>query len=115
MAARRLLVIAGGAAALPGATVTIAPDSRAIGSRSYAVTVPIAGHATGNTEIQQTGTATGSHPELIPAKGSVTFSNWNLVAVEVPQGSSVSVSGDIAFGTDARIVVPAANFNGTQL
>jgi hypothetical protein len=110
-----LLAIASGAAALPGATVSITPTSQPVSARVYQVTAPIAGQETGTTDLHQTGTATGTQPELIPAKGSVTFSNWNFVAVEVPQGSSVSVRGDIHFGTDQRIVVPPASLNGKEI
>jgi hypothetical protein len=115
LAALLLLAIAGGAAALPGATVSITPNSQPVSPRVYQVTAPIAGHEAGTTEVSQTGTATGTQPELIPAKGSVTFSNWNFVSVEVPQGSSVSVHGDIHFGTDQRIVVPPASLNGKEI
>jgi hypothetical protein len=110
-----VLAIAGGAAALPGATVSITPTSQPVAPRVYEVSVPIGGRVTGTTDISQTGTATGTQPELIPAKGSVTFSNWNFVSVEVPQGSSVSVHGDIHFGTDQRIVVPPASFNDNKI
>jgi hypothetical protein len=115
LAALLVLAIAGGAAALPGATVSITPTSQPVPARVYEVSAPIAGHVTGTTDSHQTGTATGTKPELIPAKGSVTFSNWNFVAVEVPQGSSVSVRGSIHFGTDQRIVVPPASLNGKEI
>ena len=115
LAALLVLAIVGGAAALPAATVSITPTSQPVAPRVYEVTAPVAGHAMGTTDIHQTGTATGTKPELIPAKGSVTFSNWNFVAVEVPQGSSVSVHGSIHFGTDQRIVVPPASLNGKEI
>ncbi|TMB58186.1 MAG: hypothetical protein E6J47_00515 [Chloroflexi bacterium] len=114
MAALLLLVIAGGAAALPGATVTITPVSQAIGPRSYTVIVPIAGHATGNTEIQQTGTATDTHHDLVAATGSATFYNYSYVYVDVPQGTQVSAGGSVFFSTDAKVTAPPGTLTGSD-
>jgi len=52
----------------------------------------------------------------VPATGVVTFSNWNIAAaVAVPQGTSVSVDGRVAFLTSERIVAPPASVSGTTI
>jgi hypothetical protein len=105
-----VVALAAGAALLPGATVRITPATVAVGPVSIPVTIDVAGRATGDLEATKPGTATGVRPEQVPANGVVTFSNWNTVAVEVPQGTHVSVSGTAAFVTLARIVVPRGKF-----
>jgi hypothetical protein len=108
-----VVALAAGAALLPGATVRIAPATVAVGPVSIPITVDVAGHATGDLQATKPGTATGVRPEQVPANGTVTFSNWNTVAVEVPQGTHVSVGGTTAFVTLARIVVPRGKYTGT--
>jgi hypothetical protein len=108
-----VVALAAGAALLPGATVRIAPATVAVGPVSIPITVDMAGHATGDLQATKPGTATGVRPEQVPANGTVTFSNWNTVAVEVPQGTHVSVGGTTAFVTLARIVVPRGKYTGT--
>jgi hypothetical protein len=107
-----LLVVAlvAGAALLPGATVRITPATVAVGPVSIPITVDIAGRSTGDLQTTKPGTATGVRAEQVPANGTVTFSYWNSVAVEVPQGTHVSVGGTTAFVTLARIVVPRGKF-----
>jgi hypothetical protein len=112
LAALLLLAIAGGAAALPGATVSITPTSQPVSPRVYQVTAPIAGHVTGTTEVSQTGTATGKSPELKSATGSVLFYNYSYVSVEVPAGTRVSAGGTVFFTTDARVVAPPGQLTG---
>ena len=81
-----------------------------VGPVSIPIAVDVAGRATGDLQATKPGTATGVRPEQVPANGVVTFFNWNTVAVEVPQGTHVSVSGTTAFVTLARIVVPRGKF-----
>jgi hypothetical protein len=110
-----LLALIAGAALLPGATVSITPATQAIAPTAYQLQLPIAGHLSDNLHVTVPGMATGTRSELVPATGSVTFSNWNnAAAVAVPQGTSVSVGGGIAFATSERIVIPAATFSGNS-
>jgi Baseplate J-like protein len=108
-----VLALVAGAALLPGATVRITPATVAVGPVSIPITVDVAGRTTGDLQATKPGTATGVRPEQVPANGTVTFSNWNTVAVEVPQGTHVSVGGTTAFVTLARIVVPRGKYTGT--
>lgn len=105
VAAPLIIVLAIGAALLPGATVRVAAATTPVGPRSYQLQLPATGHDTADLSVTSAGTATGQRIETVAASGSVTFSNWNTVAVEVPQGTHVSVGGTIVFSTVARIVV----------
>jgi hypothetical protein len=105
-----IAALAVGAAVLPGATVTITPATTPVGPVSVPVSLDVAGHVTGDLESTRPGKATGDRPEQVPANGVVTFFNWNTVAVEVKQGTHVSVDGTIAFVTLERIVVPRGKF-----
>jgi baseplate J-like protein len=107
-----IVALAAGAALLPGATVRITPATVAVGPVSIPVTVDVTGHATGSLQATKPGTATGVRLEQVPANGTVTFSNWNTVAVEVPQGTHVSVGGTTTFVTLARIVVQRGKLTG---
>jgi hypothetical protein len=107
-----ILIIAAAAALLPGATVAITPKTVAVGPASVPVSVAVAGTVTGDLHATKQGTATGERAEKVAATGIVTFYNWNSVAVEVPQGTHVSVGGTIAFVTMQRIVVSRGKFNG---
>jgi Baseplate J-like protein len=116
VAALLVVLLAVGAALLPGATVHIVPVTADIGPRTYQVSLPIAGHAADHLQAAQSGTATGEDLVKVAATGSVTFTNWNIAAaVAVPQGTSVSVGGGQAFGTAERIVVPAASVSGVTI
>jgi hypothetical protein len=88
------------------------PKTVAVGPVSVPVSVIQAGAVSGDLRSTKQGTATGERGEKVPATGVVTFYNWNSVAVEVPQGTHVSVSGTIAFVTIQRIVVSRGKFNG---
>ncbi|MDP9249895.1 MAG: baseplate J/gp47 family protein, partial [Chloroflexota bacterium] len=112
LAALLVLAIAGGAAALPGATVSITPTSQPVSPRVYEVSVPAGGNVTGTTDISQTGTATGKSLELTAATGSVLFYNYSYVSVEVPAGTRVSAGGTVFFTTDARVVAPPGQLTG---
>jgi hypothetical protein len=112
LAALLVVAVAAGAALLPSATVRITPATVTVGPVSVPVTVDIAGHATGDLESTRPGTATGERLEKVPATGVVTFFNWNTVAVEVPQGTHISVGGTTAFVTMQRIVVSRGRFGG---
>ncbi|MEO8252092.1 MAG: baseplate J/gp47 family protein [Chloroflexota bacterium] len=104
-----LLVVA--AALVPAATVHIAAASEPVGPKTYSVHLSLAGRLSDNLSVTRPGTATGARDEKVPATGSVTFSNWNTVSVEVPQGTHVSVGDTTTFVTVKRIVVPRGRFN----
>jgi hypothetical protein len=99
-----------GAALLPGATISITPATTAVGPNTYQLHLPVSGHDSAELHATRSGTATGNHPELVAATGTVTFMNWSGVSVAVPKGTQVSVSGTIAFTTIERIVVPKGHF-----
>lgn len=99
-----------GAALLPSATVSITPATQAVGPKAYQVHLPVAGHQSDELQATRPGTATGNHPQLVAAVGTVTFFNWSGVSVEVPRGTPVSVGGTIVFNTVERIVVPKGHF-----
>jgi hypothetical protein len=110
LAGMLVVALAVGAALLPGATVRITPATAPVAPQSFPVGTDIAGRATAALEATRSGTATGVRLEQVPASGVVTFFNWNTVAVEVPQGTQVSVDGTTAFVTLERIVVPRGRF-----
>ena len=105
-----LLLSAGVAAAavLPSATIRITPRTVAVGPTSYEVAPPVQ-QVSGTIPLTLSAKATGDHVELVAATGSVTFSNWNTVPVEVPAGSQVA-AGEIVFVTAESIVVPSGQF-----
>lgn len=105
-----IVAVAFGAALLPGATVRIRPATVAVTPQAFVVATDIQGRLTQVFQATKPGTATGTRPESVPASGAVTFFNWNTVAVEVPQGTQVSVGGITAFVTLERIVVPRGKF-----
>ena len=100
-----VLALAVGAALLPGATVSITPATTPVGPKTYQLHLPVAGHQSDTLQVTRPGTATGTRAEVVAATGTVTFFNWNTVAVEVPQGTQGSVGGTVAFSTVKRIVV----------
>jgi len=104
--------VAVGAAALPGATIRITPISTPVGPIHYELSATIAGRHADRLTANGEGTATGERLDAVAATGSVVFSNWNTVTVEVPQGTQVSVAGTTAFITVQRIVVPKGHFSG---
>lgn len=107
-----IVALALGAALLPGATVRIAAATLPVGPVSIPVTVDVAGHVADELEVTKPGTATGERLEEVAATGTVTFTNWSLVAVEIPQGTRVSVGGTTAFSTLERFVIQRGRFNG---
>ena len=111
-----ILAVLATAALLPGATISITPATQAVGPKTYQLHLPVAGHDSADLHATRPGTATGTRLEQVAATGKVTFANWNIVAaVAIPQGSSVSVDGTIAFATVERIVVPAATVSGSTI
>ena len=102
------------AALLPGATVTITPATQPVGPKAYQLQLPVAGRQSGELSATSHGSATGTRSDLVAATGTVTFFNWNTVAVEVPKGTQVSTGGTIAFTTTDRIVVPRGHFAPQQ-
>lgn len=107
-----IVALALGAALLPGATVRIAAATLPVGPVSIPVTVDVAGHVADQLEVTKPGTATGERLEEVAATGTATFTNWSLVAVEIPQGTRVSVGGTTAFSTLERFVIQRGRFNG---
>ncbi len=60
-------------------------------------------------EASQTFDTTGTHVELAPAKGSVTFQNYDPTAPNtIVAGSVVSTEGGVRFGTVATVTLPRA-------
>lgn len=110
LAALLVLALVAGAAVVPGATVRITPATSPVAPQNVPVGTDITGHVSEELQSTKGGTATGERPEAVPASGVVTFFNWNTVAVEVPQGTQVSVDGTTAFVTLERIVVPRGRF-----
>ncbi len=110
LAGALLVALVVAAALLPGATVTIMPATQPVGPKAYQLQLPVAGHQAGQLSVTSPGTATGVRSDLVAATGTVTFFNWNTVAVEVPKGTQVSAGGTIAFTTTDRIVVPRGTF-----
>jgi hypothetical protein len=102
---------AAGATLLPSATIRIAPALVPLEARPYEVRPEVLGPETDTIEESVEGTATGTDVETVAAIGTVTFYNWNTVAVEVPAGTSVSADGEVAFLTNDSIVVPHGEIN----
>jgi Baseplate J-like protein len=115
LAAALVILLALGAALLPGATVSITPATTPVGPVSIPVTIDVLGHAAGELESTKPGTATGERLEEVAASGVVTFYNFNTVAVEVPRGTHVSVGGATSFITLERIVVPRGKLTGDPI
>jgi hypothetical protein len=107
-----VVALAAGAALLPGATVRITPATSPVTPQDFPVTADITGRLTQELQATKSGSATGERLEQVAATGGVTFTNWSLVAVEVPEGTQVSVGGGVAFTTVKRIVVQRGRFNG---
>jgi Baseplate J-like protein len=110
-----VLAVAIGAALLPGATVHIRPATTPVTPQSFPVETAVIGHLTQELQAAKDGTATGERLDQVAATGGVSFTNWSLVSVEVPQGTQVSVGGTTAFTTVKRIVVPRGKFNGRAI
>ena len=100
------VAVVAGAVLLPSATVHLRPVTTSVTPQAFPVEIPVTGHLTDDLTAAKTGTATGERPELVPARGVVTFFNWNSFDVDVPQGTHVSVGGTTAFATIERIRVP---------
>jgi hypothetical protein len=115
LAAALVVLLALGAALLPGATVSITPATTPVGPVSIPVTIDVLGHVAAELESTKPGTATGERLEEVAASGVVTFFNFNTVAVEVPRGTHVSVGGATSFITLERIVVPRGKLTGDPI
>src|SRR5579859_392989 len=98
------------AAILPGATIRVTPKMTAIGPFEYTV-VLASQDDSGTLDSAMSGKATGTYDDSKPAKGVVIFSNYNFVAVEVPQGTRVSAS-DQVFTTDVTLVISGQSLFG---
>lgn len=103
------LLIAGavvaGAAFLPAATITIAPDAETVAPRPYSVVVDELSRQEGTATAAADVTATGTYQVLEPATGSVVFLNWTAFPVEVGAESLVA-AGEQAFATTETVIVP---------
>jgi hypothetical protein len=110
-----VVAVAAGAALLPGATVHIRPATTPVTPQNFPVETAVTDHLTQELRTAKEGTATGERLDQVAATGGVTFTNWSLVSVEVPQGTQVSVGGTTAFTTVKRIVVPRGKFNGQAI
>lgn len=105
LAAIGLLVVGAVAAVLPSAAIRISPKSTPIAPVHY--TLRFDGPATDRGQLSSSvaGAASGTYTTTVAAKGTVVFHNFNTVPVELGQGTQVA-AGDVAFATDATVVVP---------
>ena len=121
-----LAVIAvGGYLILPAADITITPSRDTIGPLPLTITADPDATAVDTTngvvpavrpeipvDVTETFTTTGKRTELKPAKGSVTFSNYDPTSSNtIAAGSIVSTEGGIRFKTLASVTLPRADFN----
>lgn len=97
------------AAVAPAASIVIEPRSVEVGPVAYTITLAPGGVDEGQVEARVEGTATGVFRDPSPASGSVVFSNWNTVVVEVPAGTVVA-AGETLFVTAETIQVPNGLF-----
>lgn len=102
-----LLVAAAGAlaAVLPSATITVAPATVVVGPVTYELRFDQPRVHAGSVEATQGGAASGTYHDLVAATGVVTFRNFNVGVVSVPQGTSVA-AGEIVFVTTQAVSVP---------
>jgi hypothetical protein len=107
-----LLAATAAAAVLPGATITIRPATVNVGPRIYDVHPAVQGPDQGEVSLTLPGTATGDHPVLKKATGTVVFMNYSYVVVEIPEGTRVSASGDVFFTTVERVLAPPGTLTG---
>src|SRR6266540_2849570 len=107
-----LVAAAALAAVLPGATITIRPTTMEVGPRTYDVEPAAQGPDEGEVSLTLPGTATGDHPVLKKATGTVVFMNYSYVVVEIPEGTRVSASGDVFFTTVERVLAPPGTLTG---
>jgi hypothetical protein len=105
-----VLAVAGAAVIAPAATVVIEPASVPIEEARYTLPLPAEGVDSGELTAEVQGTATGVFRDPTPATGTVTFSNWNTVNVEVPAGTVVA-AGEVEFQTVETIVVGIGLFS----
>jgi hypothetical protein len=112
-----LLLLAAGAlaAALPAATITIRPATVAVGPVAYDVQPAAQAPDEGVVSVTLPGTATGDQPVITPASGTVVFLNYSYVTVEVPQGTRVSVNGEVFFTTVERVIAPPGDLGGSGI
>jgi hypothetical protein len=102
--------VAAGAVVAPAASITIQPSRVAIEPVIYTLELPPDGVDQGELTAEAEGQATGIFRDPSPAIGTVVFSNWNTVDVEVPAGTRVA-AGEIVFATLETIVVPIGFFS----
>ncbi|HEX6139305.1 MAG TPA: baseplate J/gp47 family protein [Candidatus Limnocylindria bacterium] len=109
-----MILLAGAllAGVAPAASVVIRPATVDVGPVAYDVEVDVAGTDSGELQSTQPGTATGVHQDPSPASGTVVFLNYGYVTVEIPQGTTVSASGEVLFTTVETVVAPAGELQG---
>jgi len=109
---------------LPAADITVTPSREAIGPMALTITADPTVTAVDATngivpadqleipvDVTETFTTTGKRTELKPAKGSVTFSNYDPTSSNtIASGSIVSTEGGIRFKTLASVTLPRADF-----
>ena len=116
---------------LPSASIALTPRRDAIGPIQLTVSAdPNATEvdATNNivpavrldvpVEAARTFTTTGIHVDENPARGSVTFTNYDFTpngATSVPSGSIVATEGGVQFRTTDAIILPPATRLGTTI
>jgi hypothetical protein len=83
-----------------------------VGPRIYDVHPAMQGPDQGEVSLTLPGTATGDHPVLKKATGTVVFMNYSYVVVEIPEGTRVSASGDVFFTTVERVLAPPGTLTG---
>ncbi len=105
-----VLVAAIVAAILPGATIHVVPDLRAVGPFVYPLQLPATADS-GELTSTLSAPATGTYDASTPATGQATFANYSFSQVTVPKGTKVS-SGELVFTTDDAIVIRGAGVFG---
>lgn len=124
VAALAVIVVAAGAYLfLPAATIAVTPRRETISVDLTVSADPDATAVDASTGVvpavrmdvpvqaTQTFATVGKRVEAAPARGQVTFENYNPVSSNtIPSGSIVATEGGIRFRTVARVTVPAGTF-----
>lgn len=98
-----VLAVALVAAVLPQAAITLVVHAEPIGPLTYTVSLPSSVDQ-GQLTSTLSAPATGTHTDTTPAKGEVTFRNYDAASHVVPKGTKVA-AGDQVFTTDDGISV----------
>src|SRR5256886_4997139 len=84
----------------PAATVTLTPASKTLNNSFM---IPIAARMLSSA---QQGSQTGATKPGMPAKGMLTFKNWNPYKVTIPKGTAVTDVTGQQVVTDNDVLVP---------